>query len=113
MASLKATPVSPAGPRWRHRGIPRERYAFHEQDRSKPYQFKCLDRVAGAGESLPYEFKGYTLHSKEVKNVVTGKKQTIYFFAKGISKSGTPCDLPKGRKAVLGKNGVLPVLKKA
>lgn len=61
---------------------------------------------------MAYEFKGYMLHSKEVKNAVTGKKQTIYFFAKGVSKSGTPCDLPAGRKAVLGKNGVLPVLKK-
>lgn len=61
---------------------------------------------------MAYEFKGYMLHSKEVKNAVTGKKQTIYFFAKGVSKSGTPCELPAGRKAVLGKNGVLPVLKK-
>ncbi|MHB8584208.1 MAG: hypothetical protein ACYDDF_00005 [Thermoplasmatota archaeon] len=78
-----------------------------------PINSSVLTALAGPGEPLPYEFKGYTLHQKEVKNAVTGKKQMIYFFAKGVSKSGTPCDLPKGRKAILGKNGVLPVLKKA
>jgi len=44
---------------------------------------------------MVYTYKEWTLYKTEV-TLKGGRKQTIYFFAKGKPKSGVPCDIPNG-----------------
>ncbi|MBI4394042.1 MAG: hypothetical protein HY556_09645 [Euryarchaeota archaeon] len=63
---------------------------------------------------VPFEHKGYTLHTRQV-TLNGGRKQTIYFFAKtgNKPKSGKPCDKPEEYKVGVNKRTGLPYLKKA
>ncbi len=61
---------------------------------------------------MVYEVDDYKLHTRVVE-LKGGRKQSIYFFAKKVPKSGEPCELPEGY--VLGgknKKTGLPYLKK-
>ena len=60
---------------------------------------------------MAYTYKNYTLYKKEV-NLRGGRPQTIYFFAKGTPKSGTPCDLPSGYKVCENPTTKFAYLKK-
>jgi hypothetical protein len=42
-----------------------------------------------------YSRNGYVLHMRKAK-LPSGKTETLYFFAKGVSESGTPIPLPDG-----------------
>lgn len=54
----------------------------------------------------------YYLHSTEITLRGSGKKQTIYFFAK-TARSGSLDAVPAGYQVVENKRTGLPVLKKA
>lgn len=51
---------------------------------------------------MVYTVDGFKLHKRDVV-LKGGRKQTIYFFAKRVPKSGSPCDLPDNYK-LGGKN---------
>ena len=61
---------------------------------------------------MPYEHKGYTLHTRQVQ-LNGGKKQQIYFFSGRKPKSGKPCDMPDGYKVGVNKKTGLPYLRRA
>lgn len=61
---------------------------------------------------MAYEYKGYTLYTRQV-NLRGGRPQTIYYFSKGTPKSGTPCDLPAGYKVCENLTTKFVYLKKA
>ena len=46
---------------------------------------------------MVYKYKDWALYKRDI-TLKGGKNQTIYFFAKGKPKSGTPCDMPEGYK---------------
>lgn len=54
----------------------------------------------------------YYLHSTEITLRGSGKKQTIYFFAK-VARDGSLDEVPSGYQVVENKRTGLPVLKKA
>lgn len=53
----------------------------------------------------------YILHKREAK-MPSGKTETLYFFAKGLSESGTPCPLPDGYKVSEHPGSKLPYIAK-
>ncbi|MGB1697790.1 MAG: hypothetical protein ACPHK8_05275 [Thermoplasmatota archaeon] len=53
----------------------------------------------------------YILHKREAK-MPSGKTETLYFFAKGLSESGTPCPLPAGYKVSEHPGSKLPYIAK-
>lgn len=55
---------------------------------------------------------GYYLHSTEITLKGSGKKQTIYFFAKS-ERQGAMDEMPDGYKVIENKRTGLPVLKKS
>lgn len=61
---------------------------------------------------MAYKHGDYTLYSKEV-NLKGGRTQTIYYFAKGKPKSGSPSEKPEGMVVGINKRTGLPFLKKA
>jgi hypothetical protein len=60
---------------------------------------------------MAYEYKGYTLYTREVE-LRSGRRQTIYFFSKKKPKSGRPCEKPAGYKVIENPRTGLPFLKK-
>lgn len=66
----------------------------------------------GTVDSLPFEKDGYTLYKRDV-TLKGGLRQTIFFFAKGKPKSGSPSEMPTGYKVGVNKRTGLPYLKKA
>ncbi len=63
---------------------------------------------------MVYSYKDWTLHKRNVI-LKGGGEQTIYFFAKGKPKSGTPCDIPEGYELLKTderKGSGMPYLKK-
>jgi hypothetical protein len=65
---------------------------------------------------MAYEFKNsrgttYYLHKKDVILRGSGKKQTIYFFARDV-RPGSMDELPANMKVLEVKKTGLPVLKK-
>lgn len=65
-----------------------------------------------AGDGLAYSEAGYTLHKRDVV-LKGGKRQTIYFFARSLPKSGTPSELPEGYVVDQNPRTGLPYLKRA
>jgi len=61
---------------------------------------------------MAYEYKGWTLYSREVK-LKKGPKVTIYFFSKRKPKSGKPSEKPAGYSVGENKRTGLPYLKKS
>ena len=59
---------------------------------------------------MAYKHGNYTLHKRQVK-LRGGREQTIYFFAKGTPKSGTPCDKPDNKEIGINSRTGLPYLK--
>lgn len=59
----------------------------------------------------PYVYNDYTLHARDVE-LSTGKKQRIYFFAKGEPRSGTPAAMPDGYEVRENERTGLPFLSK-
>ncbi|MHB8605969.1 MAG: hypothetical protein ACYDCK_12015 [Thermoplasmatota archaeon] len=60
---------------------------------------------------MAYTKDGYTLYSRNVE-LKGGRTQTIYFFSKGMPKSGSPVDLPPGFEvSSLARTG-LPILRR-
>lgn len=55
----------------------------------------------------------YYLHSTEITLRGSGKKQTIYFFAREVKSSGSLDAVPAGYQVVENQRTGLPVLKKA
>ncbi len=64
--------------------------------------------TAGTSSGETYQHNGYWLHVRWSKN---GTAQ--YFFAKSVSKSGTPCALPDGYEVGANSKTGLPFLRKA
>ncbi len=60
---------------------------------------------------MAFEYKGYTLYTREV-DLKGGRRQTIYYFSKRTPKSGRPCDKPPGYRVVENPRTGLPFLKK-
>ena len=60
---------------------------------------------------MAYKHGNYTLHSKDVK-LKGGRNQTIFFFAKGKPKSGSPAEKPGNMTVGVNKRTGLPYLKK-
>ena len=60
---------------------------------------------------MPYEHKGYKLHTLNVE-LKGGRMQQIYFFARSKPRSGKPTDMPKGYKVGVNKKTGLPYLSK-
>ncbi len=60
---------------------------------------------------MAFEYKGYTLYTREV-DLKGGRRQTIYYFSKRTPKSGRPCDKPLGYRVVENPRTGLPFLKK-
>jgi len=60
---------------------------------------------------MPYEHRGYTLHTRAVE-LKGGRMQQIYFFARSKPKSGKPTDMPTGYKVGVNKKTGLPYLSK-
>ena len=62
-------------------------------------------------QTMPYQYQGWTLYSRDVK-LKRGPKVTIFFFSKKKPKSGKQMDvLPAGKKVVVNKRTGLPFLK--
>ncbi len=62
---------------------------------------------------MVYKQGDYTLYTREIDWKGTpGKKQTIYYFAKKIPETGTPCDIPDGYEVGVNKRTGLPYLKR-
>ncbi len=67
---------------------------------------------------MPYEHttdKGtYVLHKRDVE-LKGGRQQTIYFFSKkgNTPNSGSPCDMPDGKKVGINSRTGLPYLANA
>lgn len=55
----------------------------------------------------------YYLHSTEITLRGSGKRQTIYYFAREVKSSGSLNELPSGYQVVENKRTGLPVLKKS
>jgi len=60
--------------------------------------------------NMPYRYRDYTLHEKEVK-LKGGGTHDIYFFSKGKPKSGHPTELPPGKEVGVNKRTGLPFLR--
>jgi hypothetical protein len=56
-------------------------------------------------------YKEYVLYKRDVE-LSTGKRQTIYFFAKNPPKNGDPCPLPKGYEVGENEKTGLPYLRR-
>lgn len=54
----------------------------------------------------------WTLYNRQVE-LNGGRQQTIYFFSRGMPKSGLPAELPTGYTVRVAENTGLPFLKKA
>jgi len=62
---------------------------------------------------MVYKHGEYTLNTMKINWKGTpGKPRTIYFFAKGKTEKGTPCDLPDGYVVGVNSRTGLPYLKK-
>ncbi len=55
----------------------------------------------------------YYLHSTEITLRGSGKRQTIYYFAKEVKSSGSLDELPAGYRVIENQRTGLPVLKKS
>jgi hypothetical protein len=60
----------------------------------------------------PFQFNGYTLHTRQVELANAGGKRAIYFFSKKKPKSGRPCAKPAGYHVGVNKRTGLPFLKR-
>lgn len=60
---------------------------------------------------MPFTKDGYTLYSRTV-TLKGGRQQTIYFFAKGKPKSGSPSELPNGYEVATTTRTGLPILRR-
>lgn len=54
----------------------------------------------------------WTLYTRSVQ-LNGGRNQTIYFFSRGMPKSGIPAELPTGYQVMVAEKTGLPILKKA
>ena len=61
---------------------------------------------------MAYKHGDYTLHGRKVQ-LKGGREQQIYFFAKKVPKSGSPCEKPSNMVVGVNKRTGLPYLKKA
>src|SRR5690242_5541457 len=79
-----------------------------QNDNAKLSRPPCLST---RDASMAFTKDGYTLYSREVV-LKGGRKQSIYFFAKGKPKSGNPTDLPNGYEVATTTRTALPILRR-
>ncbi len=81
------------------------------QDSARPAPTSAPARKAAGGSGAPFQFNGYTLHTRAVQ-LNGGGERAIWFFSKRVPKSGTPAAKPAGYHVGVNERTGLPFLKR-
>jgi hypothetical protein len=90
---------------------PEDATAIESEEGWTPGDAGAWEGEAEEESTEPYMYKEYVLYKRDVE-LSTGKRQTIYFFAKNPPKNGDPCPLPKGYEVGENEKTGLPYLRR-